>query len=156
MEREDCTQLIAAEGLEVPLKSSCTFCSAMKPWEILELDTPALVEIVILEANAQPNLTSIKGLWRKKRMTDFLLEEQLLPLALVEDIWERFSGEERVLTPDRVTSADVFLQETIASYMTAYSLAQHRPDAAPAAPAWAEFITPPPPLWKQAQLWESA
>jgi hypothetical protein len=36
-DRAACEAVILAEGLEVPPKSSCTFCGAMKLWEIWEL-----------------------------------------------------------------------------------------------------------------------
>lgn len=72
-DREQCKRQIAAEGLLVPMKSSCFFCPASKPEEIdwLVQHHPNLAErIVAMEANAAGNNTKIEGLWRtstKKR-----------------------------------------------------------------------------------------
>jgi hypothetical protein len=123
LERQGCIDLIESAGLMAPPKSSCTFCPAMKPDEIRELDVDYLIEIVIIEANAAPSLQKIAGLWRKKKMSDFIHEEGLLPSRLIDDIWARFSIGKRVLPPDRETLADIFLQETIANYMSEYGLA---------------------------------
>lgn len=111
--RTDCALAIRGAGLPVPPKSSCTFCSAMKPDEVRELEPRHLVEIVIIEANASPNLTSMKGLWHQQTMTGFIRNEGLLPADMVAAIWQRWSQAERVLPPDRETDADVFLQEEV-------------------------------------------
>lgn len=95
-DRERCKAEIAKAGLPVPPKSSCFFCPNMSPAEILELDPKYLRRIVMMEARAKPRLRKIQGLWRngvkgvrdpsKKRpgrMTDFIVERKLLPVAEV-------------------------------------------------------------------------
>jgi len=47
---ERCISEITAAGLPVPPKSSCYFCTAMKPWEVDELEARLLRRIVVLEA----------------------------------------------------------------------------------------------------------
>lgn len=115
-ERPMCIAEIEAAGLPVPPKSSCTFCSSMKPEEVADLPIDALLEIVILEANASPNLTSIKGLWHKERMSDFIAG-RLLPAPMVESIWARWATEERVLPADQETNADKFLAKEVEKLM---------------------------------------
>ena len=84
-DREACTQRIIAAELPVPPKSSCVFCTAMKPDEVRALSTEWLRTIVLIEARAAPRLRTVEGLWRKStrtkpgRMTDFIREEGLLP-----------------------------------------------------------------------------
>lgn len=51
--RERCVAEIIAAGLPVPSKSSCYFCTAMKPWEVDELPADKLMRIVILEARTK-------------------------------------------------------------------------------------------------------
>jgi len=78
--RERCLAEIAAAGLPVPSKSSCYFCTAMKPWEVDELPTDKLMRIVILEARTKqrhldyaekkgwpngPGVPLTAGIWRK-------------------------------------------------------------------------------------------
>ena len=75
MDREACMTLIRASGFDVPPKSSCTFCPAMKPQELMELyrDEPHhLLMALYVEAYALPGLTGIEGLWRKTRKHDSL------------------------------------------------------------------------------------
>lgn len=115
--RDECKAQIEAVGLPVPPKSSCTFCSAMKPEEVRELSPWALIQLVILEANASPNLTSIKGLWHKERMSDFIAAEGLLPQEMVKVIWERWGAAERVLPADQVTNADEFLAAEVGRWL---------------------------------------
>lgn len=50
--RERCETEITLAGLPVPSKSSCYFCTAMKPWEVNELPENRLKRIVVLEARA--------------------------------------------------------------------------------------------------------
>jgi len=50
--RARCELEITLAGLPVPSKSSCFFCTAMKPWEVNELPEDKLKLIVILEARA--------------------------------------------------------------------------------------------------------
>ena len=49
-DRERCKVEIKAAGLEVPAKSSCYFCTAMKTWEVDELTKQKHMRIVIIEA----------------------------------------------------------------------------------------------------------
>lgn len=51
--RDRCIEEIKAAGLTPPMKSSCYFCTAMKPWEVDELTTNQLMRIVILEARTK-------------------------------------------------------------------------------------------------------
>lgn len=105
-DRERCKQEIAAAGLPVPPKSSCYFCTAMKPWEVDELTPDEHRRIVVIEARAtQRHLDYaeakgwprgvgkpvIEGLWRKRvkgmrgatakpgSMTEYIREQGLLP-----------------------------------------------------------------------------
>jgi hypothetical protein len=48
--RERCELEITMAGLPVPDKSSCYFCTAMKPWEVDTLPADKLKRIVIIEA----------------------------------------------------------------------------------------------------------
>jgi hypothetical protein len=100
-DRDRCVQEIQRANLPVPLKSSCFFCPAMKPWEVRELPKDKLRRIVLMEARAEPRLRSIQGLWgngckgtrggvkKPGRMTDFIVEEGLLPAAEVQRIRQR-------------------------------------------------------------------
>src|SRR3546814_1006315 len=64
-DRHQCTARIKAEGLPVPVKSSCFFCAAMKPHEVQTLPAWCLRLIVLLEARAAPRLINVEGLWRR-------------------------------------------------------------------------------------------
>jgi hypothetical protein len=100
-DRERCEEVIRDAGLPVPCKSACFFCPASKPWEVRELPKDKLRRIVLMESRAEPRLRSIQGLWgngckgtrggvkRPGRMTDFIVEEGLLPAAEVQRIRER-------------------------------------------------------------------
>ena len=75
MDRAACERSIRDAGLPVPPKSSCWFCPASKKDEIIWLAQhhPRLMERALaIEANAQPNLTSVRGLGRSFAWTDFL------------------------------------------------------------------------------------
>ncbi|WP_103727306.1 hypothetical protein [Novosphingobium sp. HII-3] len=91
-DREACENRIRAEGLPVPPKSSCVFCTAMKPDEVRALPDYWLRMIVLIEARAAPRLRTVEGLWRRAtrtrpgRMTDFIRTEKLLPEADIEAI----------------------------------------------------------------------
>ena len=91
-DRSACEDRIRAEGLPVPLKSSCVFCVAMKPPEVRALPGYWLRMIVLIEARAAPRLRTVEGLWRRStkskpgRMTDFIREERLLSEAEIDDI----------------------------------------------------------------------
>jgi hypothetical protein len=101
-DREECKARIAAAGLPIPPKSSCFFCPNMSPAEVRDLPADKLRRIVLMESRAKPRLTKIEGLWRngikgvrdpsKKRpgaITDFIVEQGLLPAAEVDAIRER-------------------------------------------------------------------
>ena len=54
--RDDCKRVIAEVGLPVPPKSSCTFCPAMKAFEVRELatdDPQALLDAIAIEDRAK-------------------------------------------------------------------------------------------------------
>lgn len=84
--REGCMELIRSVGLPVPPKSSCFFCPAMKQFEVLALSKDELRRIVAIEHVAAPNLKTVVGLWRSKRMTDFILEKGLLTQDEVDEV----------------------------------------------------------------------
>ncbi len=82
-DRERCKQVIAAAGLPVPVKSACFFCPASKKREILWLQEhhpELLARALAIERNAQPKLTSVKGLGRRFAWADFLDRADTLPL----------------------------------------------------------------------------
>jgi hypothetical protein len=69
-DRARCVREIEAAGLAAPMKSSCYFCTAMKPGEVETLSESHLMKLVIIEARAagrnlkytedrRENLTSI-------------------------------------------------------------------------------------------------
>lgn len=62
IDREDCIDIIKAEGLPLPGKSSCFFCPNMKQWEILQLHCELKSRAVKMEDQAE--LTNMKGLGR--------------------------------------------------------------------------------------------
>jgi hypothetical protein len=96
--RDDCIERLKAEGLPVPIKSSCFFCAAMKPAEVLTLPAPYLRLIVLIEARAKPRLRTVDGLWRKPvkgrgeaiarpgSMTAFIRQRRLLPSEEIDAI----------------------------------------------------------------------
>lgn len=106
-----CIAEIQRAGLPVPDKSSCYFCSAMKPWEVDALTPDKLRRIVIIEARATakhlayaerkgwpkgPGIPLTDGLWRKPvkgcrgatpkpgSMTEYIREKALLPSAEID------------------------------------------------------------------------
>lgn len=84
--REGCVEMIKAAGLPVPPKSSCFMCPAMKVWEVSALPKDKLEKIVAIEHVAAPNLKTTVGLWRSKRMTDFIVAKGLLTVSEVTTI----------------------------------------------------------------------
>lgn len=83
MDRASCERSIRSAGLPVPAKSACFFCPASKKAEILWLreQHPALLERALtLEANALPNLTSVRGLGRSYAWGEFLDAHDSPPL----------------------------------------------------------------------------
>lgn len=96
LDRVGCEAVIAAAGLPSPGLSSCVFCAAMHPDEIDALYPEELWLIVILEAHAQINLKKIRGLWgHGERMTEYIVQRELLPAALVAEVWAKWSALER-------------------------------------------------------------
>lgn len=99
--RDVITQSLLARNIRVPPKSACFFCTAMKPWEVDALPKPMLRLIVLMEARAEPRLTSTEGLWRKTvlgtkggtakpgSMTIYIRDKGLLPAEQIELIRER-------------------------------------------------------------------
>lgn len=83
MDRAACERAITSAGLPVPVKSACWFCPASKKREVVWLRErhPELLERALaIEANAQPNLTSVVGLGRSFAWADFLTALDDLPL----------------------------------------------------------------------------
>lgn len=82
-DRERCKEVIARAGLPIPVKSACFFCPASKKSEIVWLQEhhPKLLERALhIEENAQPKLTSVKGLGRSFSWADYLARRVELPL----------------------------------------------------------------------------
>lgn len=100
MGRNDCKEIIRSAGLAVPPKSACVFCPSTTTDELKEHNKEYLRFIVIMEARAKPRLTDIEGLWRKGvkgtrngkpkpgTMTEFIINEGLLPLSEVQGLQE--------------------------------------------------------------------
>lgn len=63
--RDECVEIIKAEGLPVPPKSSCFFCPASTVTEILALPRELQRRAIAIEDNAQGNLSSVLGLGRR-------------------------------------------------------------------------------------------
>ena len=83
MDRAACERSIRAAGLPVPVKSACFFCPASKKGEIVALgrDHPRLLRRALaVEANAKPNLTTVKGLGRSFAWADFVAAVDRPPL----------------------------------------------------------------------------
>lgn len=99
-DRQRCIEEIKKEGEEVPPKSSCFFCLAMKTHEVDKLPANYLRRIVRMEARAKPRLHTCEGLWRSTvkgcrgatprpgSMTDYIRSKGLLPQDEVDEIWE--------------------------------------------------------------------
>jgi hypothetical protein len=109
-----CLAEIANEGLPAPAKSSCYFCTAMKPWEVEELatiDPDKLRRLVIVEARTVKRHLAYaeekgwprgvgkpltEGIWRKAvkgmrgatprpgSMTEYIRQKNLLPHAEID------------------------------------------------------------------------
>lgn len=96
--RGDCIRRIERAGLPQPPKSSCFFCTGMKPAEVRELPRTYLRLIVLMEARAACRLRTVEGLWRKGTkglrgrearpgaMTEFIRTEGLLASTVIDDI----------------------------------------------------------------------
>jgi hypothetical protein len=91
-DRTACAARIRAEGLPVPVKSSCFLCTAMRPDEVMALPAWCLRLIVLVEARAAPRLRTVEGLWRTStrarpgRMTDFIRHNRLLDGGEIDEI----------------------------------------------------------------------
>ncbi|MBK9056083.1 MAG: hypothetical protein IPL78_35850 [Chloroflexi bacterium] len=110
LNRADCEQSIAAAGLPSPGLSSCVFCASMRPEEVDELNPDELWLIVILEAHAQVNLHTIRGLWgHGERMTEYIIRRGLLPKQLVDEVWQKWSAPARPAEMFEGKSADEVL-----------------------------------------------
>lgn len=85
MDLAACIGTIERAGLPVPPKSSCYFCSSMKPAEVRALSPLERGLIVLQELSAEPYNTKMHGLWRRPRkadgrpgsITEFILQEGL-------------------------------------------------------------------------------
>lgn len=108
-----CIEAIEHAGLPVPPKSSCYFCTAMKPWEVDALPIGQLKRIVVIEARAYAKhydycvrknwpkgegVLLTEGIWRKRvkgmrgaiakpgSMTEYIREKGLLPSSEIDRI----------------------------------------------------------------------
>jgi len=91
LDRDACKALIASAGLPVPPKSSCFFCPSMKKEEVRLLSKEDMRAVVAMEHVAGQGSDTyydrktkawkprtVKGLWRSKSMTDFIVAEGLM------------------------------------------------------------------------------
>ena len=112
-DRDRCKEEILSAGLKLPVKSSCYFCTAMKPEEVEELEESELWDIIIMEARTRdrhlnyaeakgwPNGVGIpltEGLWRKSvkgmrgaiphpgSITEYIKQKELLPVDQVNKV----------------------------------------------------------------------
>lgn len=95
-DRDRCLEEVRAEGLPDTPKSSCYFCTSMKPAEVRKLTFNELCRIVIIEARAQWRQRKVQGLWRRAvkgtrggeakpgLMTTFIRQESLLPALVID------------------------------------------------------------------------
>lgn len=134
-DRDRCVFEIAAAGLPVPAKSSCYFCTAMKPWEVDELTREKHMRIVIIEARTRQRhldfakekgwpkgegVPMTEGLWRKAvkgmrgatpkpgSMTEYIRQQGHLPGPLIDALIE--------LTPTHTFTREQFAQLGIAGW----------------------------------------
>lgn len=87
LDRLDCVKVIIDAGLPLPPKSSCFFCPNMNEWEIHNLkeeDPCRFDKAIAMEENAQPKLTKIRGLGRKKKWAE-IINEPFLPMPEDEE-----------------------------------------------------------------------
>ena len=74
LDRAKCSEIIKAARLPDPGKSACFFCPASTPDDIRQLcvESPDLARrIVLMEYNAEPGLTALKGLWGSSHVKGF-------------------------------------------------------------------------------------
>jgi hypothetical protein len=72
-DRKACVEVIRRHGMAVPAKSSCTYCPAMKPHELVDLfdtEPDKFLQAMQMEARALPGLEKVEGLWRNTRKGD--------------------------------------------------------------------------------------
>jgi hypothetical protein len=75
-EREQCVEVVNSAGF-APAKSSCFFCPSMTKPEILQLrdqHPDLLARALEMEANAEGNLLTVKGLGRRFSWTKFIAD----------------------------------------------------------------------------------
>jgi len=84
----------------------------MQPDEVDELPPSLLRQIVILEANASPNLRIIRGLWQEERITDYIRASGLLPEAEIDVLWAAWSGHDRPGNDLALLADDVLNRES--------------------------------------------
>lgn len=110
-DRARCISEIKNEGEPVPVKSSCYFCTAMKPHEVDELGPDRWKRIVVIEARTRQKhldyaerkgwpkgvgVPLTEGIWRKRvkgmrgatpkpgSMTEYIRQKGLLPAAEID------------------------------------------------------------------------
>lgn len=76
-DREECSARIAEAGLPVPVKSSCFFCPNMKEYELYQITPEERGRIIRMEVYAEPFNQKTAGLWRKRTMTQWIIENGL-------------------------------------------------------------------------------
>jgi hypothetical protein len=84
---EKCLQIIDDAGLPIPPKSACFFCPNQKPHELADVTDEDRARIILMEVSAEPYNVKMRGLWRKKSMTEHILE-QGLPFTPLQEIAE--------------------------------------------------------------------
>jgi hypothetical protein len=76
--RDECVEIIKDANLNIPEKSSCFFCPAMKISEILALNRNhklLMDRALAIEKNAKPNLKTVKGLGRNFSWANIVSQE---------------------------------------------------------------------------------
>jgi hypothetical protein len=114
LDREACIELIKREGEEVPVKSSCFFCLAMKPHEVDALPQEYLRRIVRIEARAIPRLHTSEGLWRKTVKGTRGATPKPGSMA-------KYIAQKRLLDPDEVEQIMTTTPQEIVSYQQGYA-----------------------------------
>lgn len=117
VDREAAIEMIKAEGEDVPPKSSCFFCLAMKPHEVDALPAEYLRRIVVIEARALPRLHTCEGLWRKTVKGTRGATPHPGSMA-------KYIAEKRLLDPDEVAHIMATTPQEIVSYQEGYAAAQ--------------------------------
>jgi hypothetical protein len=82
--RKKCKEVIEAEGLCLPPKSSCFFCPNMKKHEVLSLPNDLKQRAMDIEANAS-KVAELKGLGRQYSWTD-LIKADKSQIKLFDDL----------------------------------------------------------------------